>query len=112
MKYRHILADVRLSETHTQRVVLPEWEIPVLQAVHGNNVTEVGTNDLDRKGEVEASNEFTRLAEKYKGEPDQPPYVAAVYGLFGPGVTALGKAIKAATVEDEAELDPLLADIA
>jgi hypothetical protein len=118
MKYRYVLADVRLSETHTQRVLVAEWELPVLQAVHGTSVKQIETQTVSREKEVDAADEFTRLADRYGADaPDQPPYIAAIYGIFGPGVAALEKAIKAATVQEpvadaEGDLDPLLADTA
>lgn len=90
--------DIRASELTTIRVIVAAWESPVLQAVHGDNVSFVSEAIIDHKKAPEAGDEFARLAERYKGESEEAiPPVAAVYGQFGPGVAALQKAIEAAT---------------
>lgn len=100
MQVKYIVADVRLSELHTQRVKVPVWEFPILQAIHDANITAAGEETILRIRVPDAADEFTRLAQRYREpEPGQPPYVAAVYGLFGPGVIALGNAINAAVIE-------------
>lgn len=96
--------DVRTSELSTIRVHVAAWESPVLQAVHGDNVTFVSESVLEDRVAPDAGDEFVRLSNRYKGETDEvPPFVTAVYGQFGPGVTALQKAIEAATQEKGAK---------
>lgn len=94
--------DIRTSELSTTRVEVAAWESPVLQAVHGDNVSFVSESVVDRAA-PEAGDEFVRLSERYKGETEEtPPFVTAVYGQFGPGVAALQKAIEAATQQEGA----------
>lgn len=90
--------DIRTSELTTIRVHVAAWESPVLQAVHGDDVSFVSEAVIDHKNAPEAGDEFARLAIRYKAETDDsPPPVAAVYGQFGPGIAALQKSIEAAT---------------
>ena len=92
--------DVRTSELCQVRVEVAAWESPILQAVHGENVSFVSEAVLEDKVAPEAADEFARLAERYKGETEESaPFVTMVYGQFGPGVAALQKAITAATQE-------------
>ena len=96
--------DIRTSELKTTRVEVAAWESPVLQAVHGDNVTFVSESVLEDRVAPEAADEFARLSNRYKGETEEtPPFVTAVYGQFGPGVAALQKAIEAATQEKGAK---------
>ena len=91
--------DIRTSELTNTRVEVAAWESPILQAVHGENVTFISESVLDREA-PEAGDEFVRLSERYKGETEESaPFVTMVYGQFGPGVAALQKAITAATQE-------------
>lgn len=95
--------DIRTSELSTTRVHVAAWESPVLQAVHGDNVSFVSESVLDRDA-PEAADEFARLSERYKAETEEtPPFVTAVYGQFGPGIAALQKAIEAATQQEGAK---------
>ncbi len=96
--------DIRTSELTTTQVHVAAWESPVLQAVHGENVSFVSESVLEDRVAPEAADEFARLAERYKGETEEsPPFVTAVYGQFGPGIAALQKAIEAATQEKGAK---------
>jgi hypothetical protein len=96
--------DIRTSELCQVRVEVAAWESPVLQAVHGENVVFVSESVLEDRVAPEAADEFARLAERYKGETEEsPPFITAVYGQFGPGVSALQKAIEAATQEKGAK---------
>jgi len=95
--------DIRTSELTNTRVEVAAWESPVLQAVHGENVSYVSESVLDREA-PEAADEFACLAERYKGETeDSPPFITMVYGQFGPGIAALQIAIEAATQEKGAK---------
>jgi len=95
--------DVRTSELCQVRVEVAAWESPILQAVHGENVTFVSEEVLDREAPG-AEDEFVRLAERYKGETEEsPPFITMVYGQFGPGIASLQKAIEAATQQKGAK---------
>jgi len=96
--------DIRTSELTQTRVEVAAWESPVLQAVHGENVTFVSETVLEDRVAPDAADEFVRLSERYKGETEEsPPFITLVYGQFGPGVAALQKAIEAATQEKGAK---------
>ena len=82
------IALIKISATHTQRVEVPRWEIPVLRVIHGNDVTIVGQIIIDRAAPDPAA-EFQRLATRYGPKNEKVPAVAAFYGNFGPGTTAL-----------------------
>lgn len=85
--------DIRMSEVQTQRVVCPRWETPVLQALHESGVYVLEQTVLEREIPNPGS-EFTRLAARYGPKNEDVPYVAAVYGRFGPGVKALRNEIR------------------
>lgn len=96
-------ASIRHNELSTLHVDVPAWELPVLQAVHGGSVVETGEFLVDRDP-PSAADEFERLTNRYKEAPGEDgsisklPFVAAVYGQFNIGVTALTAAIREATV--------------
>lgn len=116
---KYIRAKIRLSELHSQNVTVPAWELPLLQAIHGTGVREIGDVHVDRPAPA-AADEFARLAGKYRHPENTPdnPYVAQVYGAFGPGVARLqqeiDKAGDKAVVKPKADkttepVDPLVA---
>jgi hypothetical protein len=86
---------IQLSEFCQPVVTVPSWETPVLQALHTDSVIVKNHFVVERKL-PEAGDEFTRLALRYGPKNDPTPYVAAVYGNFGPGVSALKRAIEGA----------------
>lgn len=110
---RHIAVEIRRNETIQLRNSFPEWEIPVLRAVHGDdNVTVVGEKLVDRDP-PDAQDEFVRLNERYKRSRNDDgslstPFVHMVYGEMGVG--RLADAIQAA-VTDPPEGD-LVGDVA
>lgn len=85
---------------------VPSWEVPVLDLVHGGQITVLDNQDkiVDRPL-PEAQVEFERLEACYRnhrtveGAPGAP-VVAAVYGDGPRGVRELGKAIKEAFVKE------------
>lgn len=101
---RYINATVRLSELHSQHVTIPAWELPLLEALHGASVTATGDQTLDRPV-PDAADEFSRLATKYRHPENRPeaPFVAQVYGAFGPGVAKLKQEIERAVVKPKAK---------
>ena len=98
------IADIRLSEIHTQRVVVPHWEIPVLQVIHGNNLTVVGQKIVAR-AVPDPGAEFKRLADRYGPKNEDVPAVAAIYGNFGPGTTKLRAEIRDSLTSADATPD-------
>jgi hypothetical protein len=101
-KYIHHKMTIRLSELHTQPVTVPAWEVPLVHAIHGEAAQDTGERvEVLTIRAREADDEFNRLANRYRGaEVGAPPYVAAVYGSFGPGVKALAEAIEKARVKE------------
>jgi len=96
---RHVTVDIRRNEGATIRNSFPQWEIPVLKVVHGEDaVTEVGEKLVNREL-PDAHEEFIRLNNRYKrGRNDDgsqgTPYVHMVYGELG--VAKLAQALEAA----------------
>jgi hypothetical protein len=107
---KYISAKIRLSELHAQNVAIPAWELPILQAVHGAGVSEVGELEVDRPA-PEAADEFQRLAMKYRHPENSPesPFVAQVYGAFGPGISRLAQEIERAVIKPKAKRAPKVA---
>jgi hypothetical protein len=69
-------------------VEVPQWEAHVVLALWGEDANVTGTVVRERKV-PQSNDEFTRLANKY-GPPDEDiPFVARVYGSFGPGLRSL-----------------------
>lgn len=99
---RHVFVDIRRNEGATIRNSFPEWEIPILKVVHGeDSVTEVGEKLVNREP-PEAHDEFTRLNTRYKrsrgeGGEQSTPFVHMVYGELG--VAKLQDAINAAVTK-------------
>lgn len=110
---RHITVRIRRNETIELQNSFPQWEIPVLKAVHGeDSVTEVGEKLVDREP-PEARDEFDRLNSRYKRSRNEDgslgtPFVHMVYGELG--VDRLAQAIQD-SVTDAPEGD-LVGDVA
>ena len=69
-------------------ITVPQWEAHVVLALWGEDANITGTTVIDRDI-PEANDEFTRLANKYGPRDEDIPFVARVYGGFGPGLRAL-----------------------
>lgn len=103
-----ILADeveVTKSELASFRKVVPRWETDLLRAVHGEDAVQVVSQvELDQDP-PDATEEYIRLEGRYISRDEEGSRKLAihdVYGKHGPGVIALGRAIKAATVKKQA----------
>lgn len=112
---RHVFVDIRRNEGATVRNSFPEWEIPILKVVHGEDaITEMGEKLVDRDPPG-AADEFTRLNTRYKRSraddgAQGTPYVHMVYGELG--VAKLGAAIAAAVVAaPEGDLTGLISSV-
>lgn len=92
---RHITVDIRRNEGATIRNSFPEWEIPILKVVHGEDSV---TQARDANGTAlvklvdrqlpDAHDEFVRLQNRYKRSRDDSgaqstPYINMVYGEMG-----------------------------
>lgn len=92
------VVQVKKSELQSQKLVVPPWEVPVLQAVHGSDfVTEVGTESQERDA-PDATEEYKRLERRYGTDRENGglSFVAQVYGQHGAGVSKLKREIDAA----------------
>jgi hypothetical protein len=97
---------VKTSELFELEHCVPEWEVPIVQAVHSarDGVTIVDTDILVDRPLPEAADEFTRLVTRYRTTEKEDgsrgiPFVAAVYGEFGIGTRKLAEAIQASYVD-------------
>jgi hypothetical protein len=114
---KYLSVDIEISETHTQNVTVPEWELPILAAIHGRREPVVIKESLVDRAAPEADDEFRRLVRRYGSTENEDgskgiPFVASVYGQFGIGDKALGQAIAKATVSSievrDSEFDDLI----
>lgn len=87
---------VQLSELAAPIVTVPQWETPMLKAVHGDaDVRVLETVEIEREP-PDAADEYKRLANVYRGEGNSS-VVAEVYGQHGAGVSQLAAAIAKAS---------------
>lgn len=106
---KHVTVDIRVNEATAVRRIVPAWELPILQAVHGTDGTIAGEELIERDPPAPHA-EMERLTKRYKNTRDEDgrpgaPWVEGVYGSGRHGLQQLAAAIKQATVEGaEAEL--------
>jgi hypothetical protein len=99
---RHITVEIRRNETIQLVNSFPQWEIPVLRAVHGDDaVKEIGEKLVNRDP-PDAQDEFVRLNDRYKRSRNEDgslgtPFMHQVYGELGVG--RLAEAIQEAVTE-------------
>jgi hypothetical protein len=115
MKIKHVKGTVRVSELQTTPFCVPEWEFPILQAVHNPEAMTLDGEAVIEKRNITPETEYERLERRYKFSEDDngnrgPLYVAAVYGQFMTGVRNLARAIESATVADQ-PVDDLLGSV-
>jgi hypothetical protein len=72
---------------------VPQWEAHVLLAAWGDDAQIIG-EDYDERPVPDINDEFKRLADKYGPKDEDTPYVAKVFGSFGPGLRALENEIR------------------
>lgn len=103
MKLRYAKVRVRLSEAHIRVVTVYPWEVPILQAVHGEGTAPTGEFiEKEVANAPDAAKEFERLAARYRAPANgDTPYVALVYGNFGLGVAKIDEQIKGAIVNEK-----------
>lgn len=95
---------VRITQNQmTQHVVeVPEWEVGVLMAQWNDDaeVIEDETSPFTVSRKLpQPRDEFERLAQRYGPKHEETPFVAGVFGNFGPGVNKLRDAIIESTKE-------------
>lgn len=99
--------------THTQITItknpmlkvpleVPQWEAHILLALWGDDAQVTGTIVYEREI-PEVNDEFTRLANKYGPRDEDIPFVARVYGSFGPGLRGLTKEFEASIANSSVE---------
>ena len=84
----HTLIEITKNPLLKVPIEVPQWEAHVVLALWGDDANVVGTVVRDRVV-PEVNDEFTRLADKYGPRDEDIPFVARVYGGFGPGLRAL-----------------------
>lgn len=110
MKLRFKQIEVRMGQgVSIIRINVPEWEVPIVQSIHGET-TEIKDIVEDREA-ISVSSEFSRLqlaygAERKEGGITGIPYVEAVYGQGGIGITRLRQAILAARLPSDTPVTP------
>lgn len=100
-KIKYAKVRIRVNELHTQETSVPEWEVPILDAVHSGAVARMEDVFIYRDQPPSAEDEFRRLENRYRNTVNEDgsrglPYVVSVYGQYGIGVAALNTAIQAA----------------
>lgn len=105
---------IRRSELATMVRDVPDWEVPLLEALWAEAFSVDRDIVMRREPPASAEAEYKRLVKVYKEALDEKgdmtgvTYAAAVYGQFGVGVKALARAIEAATLPAESDVSDLL----
>lgn len=99
---RRFNVSIQRSELLTIPDQVGEWEIPILQLVHGPEAVAISTSVKDANSYPAASVEYERLERRYGENPATgTSRVAEVYGPAPGGVRILHQAIKEAALEHE-----------
>lgn len=101
--------EIRKDELQTSQLTVPAWELPILQAMYGEEAIKVLSEVQRPDTPPDAQTEFVRLERRYKQMMNEdgskgPHYVQAVYGQLVLGVANLKRAIDQSTVTDAAAL--------
>ncbi len=105
-KIKTVTVDIRRSEMTTIRTVLPAWELPILEALHGRvSISPVGEGVKEMEV-PQVETEFERLSARYGRERREDgslgmPLCEAVYGQFQPGIMNLSRNIEAAVIQEK-----------
>jgi hypothetical protein len=94
--------EVQKSEVSVITVAIAPWEVPVFEAVNGEDRCKVTGKTEVRRELPDANDEYTRLDLKYKANGDGQSYVGMVYGIGSIGVERLAKEIDNARVVETA----------
>lgn len=97
---RRFQVSIQRSELCTLADSVGEWEIPILQLVHGAEAVAIGEFKKDSRAYPAAAPEFERLERRYGENPATGvSRVAEVYGPSPGGIRILFQAIKDAATE-------------
>jgi hypothetical protein len=111
MKFRYKEIRIRMQSGASEVAKrVPEWEVPVIQAIHPE-ITEIRDTCHEMAGPVSVSREYDRLREAYGAERAEGgtkgiPYVEAVYGQHAAGHNALKQAMLTARLPESTEITP------
>lgn len=109
IRYQEIEVHMERSESRVT-ITVPEWEVPIVQAVHPD--TQVKRNVCFDVPTLSVSAEYGRLADAYGAEREEGgkvggPYIATVYGDKSQGIAALKKAMQGAVLPASTPVTPL-----
>jgi hypothetical protein len=97
---RRFQVTIQRSELCSLTELVGEWEIPILQLVHGAEAVAIGNFTKDAQSYPAPAVEFERLERRYRENPATGvPRVAEVYGPSPGGIRVLFQAIKDAATE-------------
>lgn len=97
---RRFQISIQRSELCTLTDSVGEWEIPIIQLVHGAERVAIGGFTKDAAPYPSAASEYERLERRYREDPATGVYhVAAVYGPAPNGLRVLLQAIRDAATE-------------
>jgi hypothetical protein len=109
---RYLVVQITHSPMAVYSVEVPAWEVPVLEAVHGQDETVI-VDDRDyprRAPPANVQSEYDRLALKYKKNEGDQTFVSLVYGAGSRGVAALAAEIEKERTLDTRTVDEIVAD--
>jgi hypothetical protein len=103
---RYVKVNVMRDETTNMQILVGPWEVPILEAKHGESRLEVGehVDYPDRPWPIDGASEMQRLGALYgktSAADNSPTFAELAYGHGKLGIKAMDAAI--ATVREEAE---------
>jgi len=99
---RRFTCEIQRTELLTISETVPEWEIPLLQLIHGPERVSVKDFTLDEKNYPAPAAEYERLEKRYREDPATgASYVSQIYGPAPGGARILMQAIKNAALEQD-----------
>lgn len=105
---RFVKVLVERSEHLSIPVILGEWEVPILQMIHGVEKVKLSGEFIDLDRELpSAEAEFDRLSNRYGADvKTEQPFVSMVYGQPPMGTNGLAAAIAKSQLAVPVEDDP------
>jgi hypothetical protein len=101
MKAKFHTVKIRRSELSVIQTTVPQWELPILEAVHGRGNIEPVKVETTEVKLPEAEIEFERLTARYGNSRNKDgsigePHAENVFGMHQSGILNLQRAIEAA----------------
>lgn len=98
---------VQLNKLHRQKMTVPPWELPILQAIHGEKECELIGEEFVDTPYPDPSDEYQRLTLRYKAPAEDPekPYVGQLFGLGPVGINRLGDLIAEAEANEVEQIE-------